>query len=133
MIFGIGTDIVEVDRFRDSKTKMDSLAKRICTEYELAEYDNQTEIRKPTYVAKKWATKEAIAKAFGTGIRGVVKFKSMEIRHQENGKPYVCFYSDLGDMVKNMNLKCHLSISDTDSHVVAYALAEYSEPVNINN
>ena len=126
MIFGIGTDIVEVDRFRDSKTKMDSLAKRICTEYELAEYDNQTEIFKPTYVAKKWATKEAISKAWGTGIQGDTRFKSIEIRHTTNGKPIVCFYGKLRETLELMNARCHISISDTDNNVVAYSIMEYN-------
>lgn len=126
MILGIGTDIVDIDRFRNSKTNMDNLAKRICTDFELEEYFTKSDDLKALYIAKKWATKEAISKAWGTGIQGDTRFKSIEIRHTTNGKPIVCFYGKLRETLELMNARCHISISDTDNNVVAYSIIEYN-------
>ena len=124
MIFGIGTDIVEIERFRNVTSHMNNLAKRICTDYEFEEYSKKHDDLKAVYIAKKWAAKEAIAKAWGTGIQGDTQFKSIEIRHTEIGKPVVCFYGKLRDTQELMNIACHLSISDTAVNVVAYSLIE---------
>lgn len=126
MILGIGTDIVEIERFRNSKTNMDNFANRICTEFELSEYNAVKDDLKSVYIAKKWAAKESIAKAWGTGIQGDTQFKNIEIRHTHNGQPLVVFYNKLQDIVDTLNAKCHLSISDTDNQVIAYSIIEYN-------
>jgi holo-[acyl-carrier protein] synthase len=126
MILGIGTDIVEIERFRNTTTLRDNLAKRICTDYEFTEYNKINDDLKAAYIAKKWAAKEAISKAWGTGIRGDTRFKSIEIRHNDLGKPIVCFYDKLRHSADIMNAKCHLSISDTAVNVVAYSIIEYN-------
>ena len=63
MIFGIGTDIIEINRIRNSVISLDKLANRICTDFEIIEYNNTD--NKVVYLAKKWASKEAISKACG--------------------------------------------------------------------
>lgn len=126
MILGIGTDIVEKERFRLTPAKLKKLAERICTEYELAEFSELKASEKQVYVAKKWAAKEAISKVWGTGIAGDTLFQNMEIRHNTQGKPIVCFYGNLLSSANTLGLKCHISLSDTDNTVVAYALAEYN-------
>ena len=77
------------------------------------------------YLAKKWAAKEAIAKAFGTGITGNTKWKSIEIRHNSQGMPTVCFYNSLAESFDILKGKCHLSISDEGDTVIAYSIVEY--------
>lgn len=124
MILGIGTDIVSVERFYNSKTSMNTFAEKILTEFELEEY-NKLSDDAARYLAKKWAAKEAIAKAWGTGIAGETKFKSIEIRHSTNGKPSVCFLNKLRDSADVLGAKCHISISDEGDTVVAYSLIEY--------
>jgi len=125
MILGIGTDIVDIERFRNSRTHMDNLAKRICTDFELEEYFANIDELKSLYLAKKWAAKEAVAKAFGTGIQGDTRFKSIEIRHNTNGKPVVCFNDKLRQTIESLRARCHISLSDTDTSVVAYSVIEY--------
>ena len=88
MILGIGTDIATISRFANSKSIMDTFANKILTDYELQEYNTLTNYY-DKYLAKKWAAKEAIAKAFGTGITGNTKWKSIEIRHNSQGMPTV--------------------------------------------
>jgi holo-[acyl-carrier protein] synthase len=123
MILGIGTDIVSVDRFRNSKTNMNHFAEKILTDYELVEYNKSDDPAR--YIAKKWATKEAIAKAWGTGIAGETKFKSIEVRHNQSGQPVVCFLNKLKDSAETLSARCHLSISDEGDTVVAYSIVEY--------
>lgn len=125
MILGIGTDIAKIDRFISDKTRMDRLANKILTDYELDEYNNLTD-RQAIYLAKKWSAKESISKAFGTGISGDTKWKSIEIRHDQAGRPIVCFYNNLKNTVETLQAKCHLSISDEHDTVVAYSIIEYS-------
>ncbi len=124
MILGIGTDITSVDRFINSQQHMERMANRILTEYELKEFNSLKE-NHGRYLAKKWAAKEAVSKAFGTGIAGDTKFKSIEIRHDSNGKPIVIFWNKLKDNAETLKLRCHLSISDELDTVVAYTVIEY--------
>lgn len=124
MIFGIGTDIIEINRIRNSVISLDKLANRICTDFEIIEYNNTD--NKAVYLAKKWASKEAISKAWGTGIQCNTKFKSIEIKHNDLGKPIVCFLNELNDNAVQLNAKCHISISDTDNTIIAYSIIEIS-------
>lgn len=126
MILGIGTDIAKIDRFISDKLHMDRLANKILTDYELAEY-NKLPDQQAIYLAKKWSAKESISKAFGTGISGDTKWKSIEIRHNQAGQPVVCFYNNLKDSVETLQAKCHLSVSDEHDTVVAYSIIEYSQ------
>lgn len=119
MIQGIGTDIADIRRFTPAKLQ---LAERICTESELAEYHKSA--HKHVYLAKKWASKEAISKALGTGIRGITTWKNMEIQHDDLGKPVVVFYNELKTLTSEQNLRCHISISDNSEYVVAYTVLD---------
>jgi len=117
MIVGHGIDIVDLQRFK----KMDShrlsrLAKRICTESELSNFINHH--IKYQYVAKIWAAKEAIAKAFGTGIRNDVTWKNICIDSDEYGKPCVRFKKNLHGP------NCHLSISHEKDYLIASVILD---------
>lgn len=123
MILGIGTDITSIERIRNSKVELDKLASKILTDYELSEYEQSK--YPEVFLAKRWASKEAISKAWGTGISGDTKFKSMEIRHDQSGRPTVIFWDKLKASAEVLGIKCHLSISDEGDTVVAYSVIEY--------
>ena len=124
MIYGIGTDIVNISRIK----KMDSLksfSEKILSVNELkisSSYDANKFI---AYLAKQFACKEAISKAFGTGIRKPILFKELEILRDEKGKPY---FNPLGDVKKTIiNLgitKTHVSLADESEHAIAFAILE---------
>jgi holo-[acyl-carrier protein] synthase len=124
MILGIGTDVTSIERVRNSRVELDKLASKILTDYELVEYQQQDKYPE-RFLAKRWAAKEAISKAWGTGIAGDTKFKSIEIRHDLNGKPNVIFWDKLQASAETLGAKCHLSISDEGDTVVAYSVIEY--------
>ena len=80
MIYGIGTDIVEVERIEVSLDQFgDSFAKRILASSEWADYEASK--LKARFLAKRFAAKEAFAKAIGTGIRGDVSFQNIAVTH----------------------------------------------------
>ena len=124
MIYGIGTDIVEVKRIREALNKHGiALAKKILTSQELLTYKN-TEL-KENFLAKRFAAKEAFANAMGTGMRSPVNFKSIEVIHDSLGKPRIKTIQKLSLLVKSYNIKyCHLSISDEKNIAVAFVILE---------
>jgi holo-[acyl-carrier protein] synthase len=124
MIYGIGTDIVEVKRIREVLNRYGiSLAKKILTSQELLTY-KRTE-GKENFLAKRFAAKEAFAKALGTGMRFPVNFKSIEIVHDSLGKPKIKTISKLTLLVKSYNIRhCHLSISDEKNLAAAFVILE---------
>jgi len=94
MIFGIGTDVVEVSRMRESHSKYgESLAKKILTPNEMQMF-NDSKI-KENFLAKRFAAKEAFAKAMGQGLRGEVNLQAIEIDHDDLGKPFLKFNVEL--------------------------------------
>jgi len=124
MILGIGTDITSVERFINDRERMNRLANKILTDYELQEYQQLGDLQ-ANFLAKRWAAKEAISKAFNTGIAGNTKWKSIEIRRNKQGAPGVCFYDALKNSAEVLGIKCHISISDEGDMVAAFAVLEY--------
>ena len=124
MIYGIGTDIVEVKRIKEALSKYGvALAKKILTSQELLTYKKTK--GKENFLAKRFAAKEAFAKALGTGMRFPVNFKSIEIIHDSLGKPKIKTISKLTLLVKSHHIKyCHLSISDEKNIAVAFVILE---------
>lgn len=117
MIIGHGVDIVRLKRFREmSDTRLRRLANRICTDTELNEFNNHQ--YKTQFLAKIWAGKEAISKAFGTGIRGNITWKNIKISAHSNGAPRVWFKEQLAGPT------CHLSFSHEQEYLIASAILE---------
>ena len=77
------------------------------------------------YCAKRFAAKEAFAKALGTGIGRVVSFQDLTIRNNENGKPHFVPSEKLRQYLVEKNIKqAHLSISDESQNVIAFVVLE---------
>jgi phosphopantetheine--protein transferase-like protein len=131
MILGIGTDIASIERFRNSRVELDKLASKILTDFEFDEYQNTKDHIKDAFIAKKWSAKEAISKAWGTGITARTTWKSMEIRHNQAGAPFVCFYGQLKNSADTLGARCHLTISDEQDTVIAYSIIEYDTKSSI--
>jgi len=122
MIIGNGVDIVDLKRFRVmDQNRLSRLAKRILTEHELEGFSETVNLMKHLYLAKHWAVKEAVAKSFGTGIRGNVVWKNIQMQKSNLGHPTVQFKSELHKPGSN----CHISISHDGDYVIAYAVLEH--------
>ena len=131
MIAGVGTDIVEIDRIKNAINKRRGFLSRIFNESEI-EYLKRRNMR-PEYVAGRFAAKEAVAKALGTGFRGF-DFKDIIIEKTALGKPIVSLKGK-AKMIANRegNYKIHLSISHSNKYAVANAVLEVIDNENSNS
>jgi holo-[acyl-carrier protein] synthase len=123
MIYGVGTDLVHIDRIKNTKD-INSLALRVLTDTEYSIFDGLTSEQRCRYLAKQFAAKEAISKAFGTGIRGGILMSNMEVLRNAQGKPVVQYRGQLQDIVVEMGVITHISLSDQGNHSVAFAVIE---------
>jgi holo-[acyl-carrier protein] synthase len=124
MIFGIGTDIVEVSRIQASITQFgDDFAKRILADSELASY-LQSQI-KARFLAKRFAAKEAFSKALGTGLRAPATFQNIAVSHDELGKPILLLAPELQALLDSKHItQTHISISDEKNLATAFVVLE---------
>jgi holo-[acyl-carrier protein] synthase len=124
MIYGIGTDIVNISRIEEMKS-LKSFSEKILSVNELKIASSCDDNKLISYLAKQFACKEAISKAFGTGIRKPILFKELEILRDEKGKPY---FNPLGEVKKTIiNLgiiKTHVSLADESEYAIAFAILE---------
>ena len=124
MIYGVGTDIVNIERVKKILSKnRDGFIKRVLSEHEQALFANKAD--SAAYFAKRFAAKEAFAKALGTGIGRVVSFQDLTIRNNENGKPHFIPSEKLRQYLVENNIKqAHLSISDESQNAIAFVVLE---------
>jgi len=124
MIHGIGVDLVRVQRLKDMHGRHgERLAQRILAPEEMAEYAAAADQHR--FLAKRFAAKEAFAKAVGTGLRAPVSLSAIRVGHDALGRPEFSHAADLADWLAERGIvRVHLSISDEHEHVVAFAVAE---------
>ena len=126
MIYGVGTDIVNIDRIQKIILKnREGFIKRVLTEHEQALFTNKAD--SAAFCAKRFAAKEAFSKALGTGIGKVVSFQDLTVRNNENGKPHFIPSEKLRLYLLEKGIKqAHLSISDESQNAVAFVILETS-------
>ena len=124
MIIGIGVDIVELARVDALQEKFgERFARRILTDDELVVYRQRR--HSSSYLATRFAAKEAVAKACGTGIGGQLGFHSMQIDHDGLGKPVLRFLESASALVADLEVgNALISLSDEKHYVVAMAVLE---------
>ena len=124
-ILGIGIDIIENKRIIKS-IKNDKFKKRIYSQKEL---DLSTlTINKTSFFSKRFAAKEAFAKALGTGFRGNLNFNYIEIVNYKMGKPYYLKTKKITELIqmrfKIKKFNCFLSISDENDYSTAFTIIQ---------
>jgi holo-[acyl-carrier protein] synthase len=126
MIVGIGTDMVAVSRWKDLIQKFGlKVAKKILTVKELEIFFSIENDNKPNFLAKRFAAKEAIVKALGTGFRDGISFLDIEIDNDNFGKPFVKLFNIALDTFNSIKGKSiHISISDEKNYAIAFSVIE---------
>jgi holo-[acyl-carrier protein] synthase len=119
-IYGIGTDIVSVDRIKKS-LKNKKLLNRLFSKEEILKCNNL----KNSYncYAKRFAAKEAFSKALGTGISKGINFNEIIVLNEKNGKPFLKLDGETKQTLKKKFEKkaiIYLSISDEKKYAVAF-------------
>ncbi len=124
MIFGIGTDIVRVSRMRKNLERYGQrFAERILTDHEMEEFRRSA--RPAHYLARRFAAKEAAAKALGTGFAGGVQLRHIGVTHDAAGKPRLEFSGRAAEVLHERRIAItHISLSDEEDHAVAFVTLE---------
>ena len=123
MIYGIGTDIVAVSRLRGMWERHgERVLDKLLAPQEMDDFAKAAD--KGRFLAKRFAAKEAFSKALGTGVRPPATLTDIAVSHDDLGKPILDFCGQLEKMLKNKNLKAHLSISDEAEYAVAHVILE---------
>lgn len=121
MIIGIGTDIVEVQRIKGAVEK-GSFLKRYFTKKEQEMFKQCHD--NPEKIAGNFAAKEALSKAYGTGLRGF-SLCDIEVLRNEDGKPYIEVYGVAKEIKENLKIqKIHVSLSNTKEYATAFVICE---------
>ncbi|MBK6617720.1 MAG: holo-ACP synthase [Nitrosomonas sp.] len=124
MIYGIGTDLVDPVRIAHSLERHgEAFARRVLAEAEWPDFLNHA--NPAVFVAKRFAAKEAFAKAAGTGLRAPVSFSNITVLHDPHGKPYFQFGEALTEWVSHEGIIAHhLSITDELTMASAFVILE---------
>lgn len=120
-IQGIGVDIVDVERMKEAlEESAGKLAEKVFTETET----NYCRSKKKPYehFAARFAAKEAVSKAVKTGWSGAFRWKDVEVVNDDSGAPRIVLYNEMANLLQNSRI--HLSLSHTQSTVVAFAVIE---------
>jgi holo-[acyl-carrier protein] synthase len=120
MIYGVGTDVVEIGRIKAVLEKYgERFARKILCESELKRFQGH---RLPAnYLAKRFAAKEAFTKALGTGIRAPASWHGVWVRNLPSGKPVLEFSDALKKFLDGKGVtSAHVSLSDEKG--VAFAM-----------
>ncbi|MDR2507512.1 MAG: holo-ACP synthase [Candidatus Accumulibacter sp.] len=144
MIAGIGTDIVSIARMlRLLERHGETAAKKILSgeEFEIfrrrfgscsASSENGMGTPRPhpaaAFLAKCFAAKEALAKAFGTGLREPLLLSAITIRKNPLGQPFFAYAPELAAWIESRHVTACLSISDERDYALAFAVLEYIPP-----
>lgn len=125
MIYGIGTDIVAVRRLQEMWERHgDKALDKLLAPQEIVEFAVTAD--KGRFLAKRFAAKEAFAKALGTGVRPPAVLPAIAVGHDDLGKPALIFHGQLEKMLENRKLKAHLSLSDEADYAIAYVILEHA-------
>ena len=124
MILGTGIDIIEVSRIEDSYQRFgERFLKRILRPNEIGYC--LTNKRPGPFLAARFAAKEAISKAFGTGIGAELGWQDIEVGRKETGEPFVILHEKGLSLLKSRGGKTvHLTLSHTGQHATAMAILE---------
>lgn len=125
MIYGIGTDIIEVKRIREAIEKYgDRFLNRIYTKIE-QDYCEAFKSKKYLHYAARFAAKESFSKAIGTGLSQGFSFTEVGIINEKSGEPRLALTGDM--KLKWGELKTIVSLSHTEEYAVAYLIMEKME------
>jgi holo-[acyl-carrier protein] synthase len=128
VIYGIGTDLVEIERIAAAQARFGQrFIERVLGPQEQARHAarrERSERRGLAFLATRFAAKEAISKALGLGMRTPMSWRAVEIINARSGQPIVVANGALADFLAAQQLRLHVSVTDERELAMAYAIAE---------
>jgi len=124
MIYGMGLDLVTVRRMQDNIDRYGArFAGKILTAAEMHEY--HMAVRPAGFLARRFAAKEALAKALGTGFSKGITLKSISIHHAADGRPIIMCTGKILDIMTSRGISSsHLTITDEKEYACACVILE---------
>ena len=127
MIYGIGTDMVAIKRIEALYKKYgQAFAERILHQAELMEW--QTAAQPVNFLAKRFAAKEAFAKAIGLGMRDPMNWQDCQVVSNAMGQPSIALSGELAGWFAGKGWHAHLSLSDEGHHALAFVVIDQPVP-----
>jgi holo-[acyl-carrier protein] synthase len=131
MIYGIGTDIIDIRRIRATlERRGDRFAEKVLGEHELAVYRARTARvaqRGLSFLATRFSAKEAFSKAIGLGMRMPMTWRACELVKAPSGKPEIRLHGALADWFAARRLRALVSVSDESDYAAAFVVVEHEE------
>jgi holo-[acyl-carrier-protein] synthase len=128
MIYGIGTDICDVRRIRESLARHgDRFAAKVLSDDEFKTWKERSARwpeRGVRYLATRFSAKEAFSKAIGLGMRMPMTWKLCEIANERSGKPVLVLHGVLKDWCEERNLHAHVSVTDETDYAASFCVVE---------
>ena len=128
MIYGIGTDIIQISRIEAALVRNgDRFAEKILGREELDKYHrrkSKVEARGIRFLASRFAAKEAFSKAIGLGMRMPMTWRTMQTLNAPSGKPIVVTSGALKEFMEQNGLTAQVSITDEVDYAVAFVIVE---------
>ncbi|HMM54342.1 MAG TPA: holo-ACP synthase [Candidatus Desulfobacillus sp.] len=126
MIHGVGADIVAIARLeRLLAAHGERAAARLLASSEMDAYREST--RPAAFLAKRFAAKEALAKALGLGLRDPATLRNIAVTHRDGGRPGFACAAQLEEWMHARRLRAHLSLSDERDSAIAFVVVESEE------
>lgn len=130
MIYGIGTDIIQIPRIEAALQRNgDRFAGKILGPQEMQKYlqrKSRVEARGIRFLATRFAAKEAFSKALGLGMRMPMTWRAMQTLNAPSGRPIVVVNQALEEFMKKNGLTAQVSITDEVDYAVAFVIVEKS-------
>jgi len=128
MIYGIGTDICDVRRIRQSMARHgERFAQRVLSDAEYATWQARSSRwpeRGLRYLATRFSAKEAFSKAIGLGIRSPMTWQSCEIGKLPSGKPVIVLHGELKTWFEAQGLRAHVTVTDESDYAASFVVVE---------
>jgi holo-[acyl-carrier protein] synthase len=131
VIYGIGTDICDVRRIRESIERHgDRFARKVLSDAEFGVWKARTARwpeRGVRYLATRFSAKEAFSKAVGMGMRMPMTWRSCEIANERSGKPYIVLHGALKTWCEARGLAAQVSVTDESDYAASFVVIEQKE------
>ncbi len=128
MIFGIGTDIIKIDRIEAAVARHgDRFAMKVLGPQEMEKYlrrKSKVEARGIRFLATRFAAKEAFSKAIGLGMRMPMTWRSVQFLNAPSGKPVVVTSGALTEFMQSHGIAAQVSLTDEAEYAVAFVIVE---------
>lgn len=137
MIYGVGTDICDVRRIRDSLQRHgDRFARKLLSDAEYATWQARS-ARWPErgirYLATRFSAKEAFSKAIGLGMTMPMTWRACEIGNVQGGRPVVVLHGELKAWFEARGLSAHVSVSDESEYAASFVVVEQRPPATASS